>query len=176
MDKTIKSIATNFGIYLGVILSSVTVIAYATNLELLTQTWLGISLFIAIVVFGIIAVSKSKSALGGYISFKEAFTAYFITVMIGILINAVISVIIFNFIDPEAAVTLKELVIEKSIEMMRNFNTPEDALADALNQMENSPSQFAISSMVQSVIIQLIIYSVIGLIISLIMKKNNEDL
>jgi len=176
MDKTIKSIATNFGIYLGVILSSVTVIAYATNLELLTQTWLGISLFIAIVVFGIIAVSKSKSALGGYISFKEAFTAYFITVMIGILINAVISVIIFNFIDPEAAVTLKELVIEKSIEMMRNFNTPEDALADALTQMENSPSQFAISSMVQSVIIQLIIYSVIGLIISLIMKKNNEDL
>ncbi|AXO79799.1 DUF4199 domain-containing protein [Olleya aquimaris] len=176
MDKTIKSIATNFGIYLGVILSSVTVIAYATNLELLTQAWLGISLFVAIIVFGIIAVSKSKSALGGYISFKEAFTAYFITVMIGILINAVISVIIFNFIDPEAAVTLKELVIEKSIEMMRNFNTPEDALADALNQMENSPSQFAISSMVQSVIIQLIIYSVIGLIISLIMKKNNEDL
>ncbi|MBD3889893.1 DUF4199 domain-containing protein [Olleya marilimosa] len=176
MEKTIKSIALNFGIYLGVILSSATVIAYATNLELLTQPWLGITLFIAIIVLGIISIIKSKSALGGYISFKDAFTSYFITVLVGILINAVISVIIFNFIDPEAAITLKELVIEKSIDLMRSFNTPEDAIAEALTQMENSPSQFAIGSMIQSLLIQLVIYSVIGLIVSLIMKKTNEDL
>lgn len=176
MEKTIKSIALNFGIYLGVILSSATVIAYATNLELLTQPWLGITLFIAIIVLGIISIIKSKSALGGYISFKDAFTSYFITVLVGILINAVISVILFNFIDPEAAITLKELVIEKSIDFMRSFNTPEDAIAEALTQMENSPSQFAIGSMIQSLLIQLVIYSVIGLIVSLIMKKTNEDL
>lgn len=176
MEKTIKSIALNFGIYLGVILSSATVIAYATNLELLTQPWLGITLFIAIIVLGITSIIKSKSALGGYISFKDAFTSYFITVLVGILINAVISLIIFNFIDPEAAITLKELVIEKSIDLMRSFNAPEDAIAEALTQMENSPSQFAIGSMIQSLLIQLVIYSVIGLIVSLIMKKTNEDL
>ena len=176
MDKTIKSIATNFGIYLGAILSAITVIAYATNLELLTEWWLGIGLFVMIIVFGIISISKSKHALGGYISFKEAFTAYFVTVLIGIVISSLVSIIIFNFIDPEAAITLKELVIEKSIEMMRGFNAPEESIAEALSQMEEAPSQFAIGNVIQSLLIQLVIYSVIGLIISLIMKKTNEDL
>ncbi len=176
MEKTIKSIATNYGLYLGALMSSVTVIAYAVNLEILTKWWVGISLFVAIIVFGVISITKSKSELGGYIDLKGAFTSYFITVLVGLVISSVVSVLIFNFIDPEAAITLKEKIIETSIEMMKGFNAPEDAIAEAVTQMEEAPSQFAVGSLVQSLFIQLVIYSVIGLIASLIMKKNNEDL
>lgn len=176
MEKTIKSIATNYGLYLGAILASITVIAYAVDLGILTKWWLGISLFVAIIVFGIISISKSKSELGGYIDLKGAFTAFFITVLIGLVISSVINVLIFNFIDPEAAITLKEKVIESTIEMMRGFNAPEDAIAQTVTQMEDAPSQFSIGSLVQSLVLQLVIYSVIGLIASLIMKKTNEDL
>ncbi|RAJ16894.1 DUF4199 domain-containing protein [Olleya aquimaris] len=176
MDKTVKSIATNYGLYLGILLASVTVLAYALNLEILTKWWIGISLFLVIITFGIISITQSKSALEGFISFKDAFTSYFITVLIGILISSVVSVIIFNFIDPEAALTLKEKIIEASVEMMRSFNAPEDDIAEAVIKMEEAPSQFAIGSLVQSLFIQLVIYSVIGLIASLIMKKTNEDI
>ncbi|WP_452220470.1 DUF4199 domain-containing protein [Lacinutrix salivirga] len=175
MEKTIKSIAVNYGLYLGILLAAVTVLGYAVNLEILTKWWLGILLFIAIIIFGILSIAKSKSALGGFIDLKQAFTSFFITVLIGIVISTLVSVIIFNFIDPEAAETLKEKVIEASVDMMRGFNAPEDAIAEAVDKMEAQENQFAIGSLVQSLLIQLIIYSVIGLIVSAIMKKNNPD-
>ena len=145
MEKTIKSIAINFGLYLGATLGGITVLAYALYLDLLTKWWLGILLFVIIIVYGIISVSKSKASLGGYISFKESFSSYFITVAIGVIISTLVSVLVFNFIDPEAAVALKEKTIEATLQIMKNFNAPEEE-------------------------------AVIGLIVSLIMKKTNEDL
>jgi Flp pilus assembly protein TadB len=87
MEKSLKSIATNYGLYLGVFLALITVIAYAVNLELLTNMWLGIAILLVIVVFGIIAVAKVKQSQNGFASFKESFTSFFITVLIGFFFN-----------------------------------------------------------------------------------------
>ena len=97
MEKSIKSIATNNGLYLGLLLTLVYVIAYAVNLELLTKWWIGIGLLIAIVIFGIVSISKTKSALGGFISLKEGFTAYFITILLGLVVASIVSIVLFNF-------------------------------------------------------------------------------
>ncbi len=91
MDKTLKSIATNYGLYLGVLMALLTVISYAVNLELLTNMWYGIFILIAIIAFGIISVAKLKQAQNGFASFKEAFSSYFITVIIGLVISTFVS-------------------------------------------------------------------------------------
>ncbi|WP_044398662.1 DUF4199 domain-containing protein [Lacinutrix sp. Hel_I_90] len=175
METSIKSNALNYGLYLGILLALVTISGYALNLELLTKWWLGLIMFVVIVVFGIISTVKSKRLLNGIITFKEAFSSYFITVAIGIIISMIISIIIFNFIDPEAAIVLKEKTIEASIQMMRNFNAPEEAVANALEQMEAQKNQFSIGPQLQSNAIFLIIQAVIGLIVALIMKRNPEN-
>ena len=167
MEKSIKSIATNNGLYLGLLLTLVYVIAYAVNLELLTKWWIGIGLLIAIVIFGIVSISKTKSALGGFISLKEGFTAYFIT--------SIVSIVLFNFIDPDAAITLKEKTIEATAETMRNWNAPEESIIQTVEQMREQPNQFSIGSVLQSLVIQLVIYSIIGLIAALIMKKSDDN-
>jgi len=171
---SIKSIATNYGIYLGVLLASLTIIAYAVNLELLTNMWYGIFIMIAIIVFGIISVMKSKNFLNGFISFKQSFTAFFITILVGVLISTVVSYILFNFIDLEAAEVIKEKTIEVTINMLEGLGVPNEAIAEAVEEIEAS-NQFSIGKIIQGLIGQLVLYSVIGLIVAAVMKRTQTE-
>ncbi|ULC58874.1 DUF4199 domain-containing protein [Flaviramulus sp. BrNp1-15] len=174
MEKSIKSLAVNWGLYLGITLVVFTILGYV-NLDLFTKWWFGISMLILIIVFGIISAMKSKGLLGGFISFKNAFTSYFITIALGLAISTVVSIIIFNFIDPEAAITLKEKILDSTVEMMKGFGAPEEAIAEAVEKMEAEDNMFSIGKTLQNFIFQLIGYIIVGLIVALVVKKNNPD-
>ncbi|MFD0989602.1 DUF4199 domain-containing protein [Mariniflexile jejuense] len=174
MEKSLKSIATNYGLYLGILLALLTVISYAINIELLTYTWYGIFILIAIVAFGIVSVAKIKQAQNGFASFKESFSAYFITVLIGLIISTVVSYLIFNFIDTEAAGILKEKTVEKTVQMMKSFNAPNEAIAEAVEKIE-SQNQFSIGGILKGLAAYLVFFSVIGLIVAAAMKKSKPD-
>ncbi|SFZ92521.1 Protein of unknown function [Flaviramulus basaltis] len=174
MEKPLKSIAVNYGLYLGVLLALITVLAYAVNIELLTNMWVGILIIIIIIVFGIISVAKIKQVKNGFASFKEAFTSYFITVIIGLLISTLVSFLLFNFIDTDAAEVLKEKTIEKTVEMLEGFNTPSDVIAQTVEQIE-SQNQYSIGNIFKGLAGYLVFFSIIGLIVAAVMKKNNPD-
>ena len=174
MDKTLKSIATNYGLYLGVLMALLTVLSYAINLELLTNMWYGIFILIAIIAFGIISVAKLKQAQNGFASFKEAFSSYIITVIIGLVISTFVSYLLFNFIDTDAADVLKEKTIEKTVQMMENFNTPNEAIAAAVDQIE-SQNQWSIGNILKGLAGYIVFFSVIGLIVAAAMKKSKPD-
>lgn len=179
MEKTnaqiIKKNATNVGLTLGISLALITTLAYALSIELYTKWWFGTILFVFTVAFGIVSVSKSKGALNGFISFKEAFTSYFITILIGVLISTIVSILIFVVVDPDAAVFLQEKIIEMTVGMMERFGVPESEIAKQVEALQNTNS-YSLGSQVQGFFISLVIYSVIGLLVSLIFKRNNPDL
>lgn len=172
MENSIKSSAINLGLYLGVILAASTVLAYALNLELLTNMFYGIVLFIIAVGMSTFSTYKSKKMLGGFISFKNAFSSFFITIAIGLLINLVVGYIIFNVIDPEAAVTLQEKALEMQLEMLKNFGMTGEALDAAVDAAEKQGSIYSIPNLLKGLAGYLVFYSIIGLITSLIMKRN----
>ena len=58
--------------------------------------WLGIGILLAVIAFGVVSTAKSKSIMEGFLTFKEAFSAYFITVAVGIIISQVVSFILFG--------------------------------------------------------------------------------
>ena len=132
MEPTTKSTAINNGLYLGAILSLVSVLIYAVNLDLFTEWWLGIILFVVVVVYGVISAVKSRTILNGFISFKQAFTSYFITVAIGTLIATVVGIAIFTYIDPEAATYLNEQILLVTKQTMERFGMPQEAMEAAL--------------------------------------------
>ena len=173
MENSIKSNAINYGLYLGAFLALLTVIVYAINLDMMTNTWYGIFILLMIIVFGIVSVAKAKGILEGYISFKQSFTTYFLTILIGLVISTVVSYIIFNIIDPDAAIAIKEKTIEATINMMEGFGAPAETIAEQVDKMEKD-NQFSIGNIVQGLAMQLIIFSIIGLIVAAIMKKNPE--
>jgi predicted NACHT family NTPase len=174
MEKSLKSIATNFGLYLGILLTMATVIPYIIDIGLLTNTSLGVFILIAVIVFGIISVAKAKQAQNGYASFKEAFTAYFITIAIGLLISTLVSYVLFNFIDTNAAEVLKEKTIEKTVQLLENYNSPTDVIDETVENME-AQNNYSIVNMVKGLAGYLAMFSVIGLIVAAAMKKKNPD-
>ena len=54
MEQTTKTTAINYGIYLGGIISLITIIVYGVDLDLFINPWLGIVLFILVIAFGAI--------------------------------------------------------------------------------------------------------------------------
>ncbi len=174
MEKSLKSIATNYGLYLGALLALITVIAYAVNLELLTNMWVGIFIMVLIIIFGIISVAKVKQSQNGFATFKQAFTSYFIAVLIGLLISTLVSYLLFNFIDTEAAEVLKEKTIEQTVQMLEGFNTPNEAIAQAVEKIE-SQNQYSLGNIAKGVAGYLVFFSIIGLIVAAALKKNDPD-
>ena len=174
MENSIKSSAINYGLYLGGLLSLITVAIYAINLKLMVNMWLGIGLLLVLIGFGVVSTAKSKSIMEGFLSFKQAFSSYFITVAIGIIISTVISAILFNFIDPEAAEQVKQLTVESTISMMEGFNAPADTIAQAVDNIE-SQNQYSVINLLKSLAMGLLFQAVIGLIVAAIMKKKPEN-
>jgi hypothetical protein len=174
MEKSLRSSAVQYGLYIGLILSAFTIVSYAINIELLTKWWLGILLFLIIVIIGIVSTAKAKSLLNGFISFKQAFTTWFITIVVGIGISTLVNILLFNFIDPEAAEMIKQATIEASVSMMENFGAPQESIDQAVMEIENT-NQFAIGNLLKSLAFQFIFYAVIGLLVALVMKKSDPE-
>ncbi len=175
MEKSIKSSALNWGLYLGMALTLVTVIIYALDkLDIFVMWQFSIGLFVFILAMGFISASKSKKLLGGYISFKDAFTSFLLTVAVGTIISTVVSMIIFNFVDTDAAQELNEKILIATKESMERFGAPEDAIQEQLKKAQEKDN-FAIGTQLTNWVIGLVIYAIFGLIGAAIIKKKNPD-
>ena len=174
MEKSPKSIGATYGVYLGVFMILLTVLAYAFSLELFTKWWYGIFSFLVLLVVSILAVRNAKKHKISYFSFKNAFTTYFITVFVGMLIATAFSILLFTVIDTEAAQVVNEKTIEASRSMMERFGAPEAEINKALAEMESN-NQFSVGNQLKRFVYSLGFYLVIGLIIALIFKERNPD-
>ena len=135
MNEIIKKNGINFGIITGVISVLITSSIYLIDLSLMTKWWLGLTILAAYIVIGCVLLSRTKKDLGGFMTFKEGFTTYFVSALIGIAISVIFNILLFNFIDPEAAVTLKEMTLESTAEMMKNFGAPTSEIKKAVEKV-----------------------------------------
>ncbi|GAA0871900.1 hypothetical protein GCM10009117_10460 [Gangjinia marincola] len=172
MEANIKKIGVNQGLTLGLILATITILVYAVAQNLATEWYINLSVFILVVIFGIVASVKSRKAVGGFISFKDAFIPFFITVVIGIAINTVISIIIYNFIDPDAAQAIQEQIMISTREMMEKFGAPQQSIDEAMAQMADQNS-FSIGAQLQGLAMTIVFLSIIGLIVAAIIKRKD---
>lgn len=175
MEQQLKSSAINYGIYLGLSLALISVLIYVINVEYAIAWWIGIIMLLLILAFGIVSTAKSKDFLNGFISFKQAFSSFFITVAIGVIINTGVGMLIYGVIDTEAAVFLQEKGIENTVSMMERFGAPQSEIDKTIDAMSEDNS-FSIGNQLKAIAYQLVFYAVIGLIVAAFMKKKNPDL
>lgn len=174
MEKSLKSTAINFGLYLGIVLAALNIIVYVIDIKLYSSLWVAAASVIAVVIFGIISSNSAKKILGGFISFKKAFTAYFITVALGLFISTVVYFVLFNVVDTESAQVLADMQIEAQVEMMEKFGSPQEAIDAAVVQLkENNP--FSVGNQFLGYAIFLTFMSLIGLVVAAVTKKNDPN-
>ena len=174
MESTNKSNSINLGLYLGGMLSLIVVLIYAVNLDLFIEWWLGILLFVLVVAYGVVAVNKAKKNGGGFVSFKDAFIQYFITIAVGTFIGTIVSIAIFAVIDPDAATYLNEQILILSKTTMERFGAPQEVITTALEEASKKDN-FSIGMQLQSYVFRLAFYAIVGLIVALIVKKTDTS-
>ncbi|PKQ46364.1 DUF4199 domain-containing protein [Confluentibacter flavum] len=175
MKNSTKTLAIHYGLYLGSLLSIFTALGYAFNLGLLVNFWIMLLIIpIGIICFGIFSTAKVKKKLNGFLDFKQAFSSYFITVAIGIMISTFVTILIFNFIDKDAALEAKNILIENTENMLINAGAPNQAISENINKIE-SQDTFALGIQLKSLAQSLIFFAVIGLIVAAVMKKTDPN-
>ena len=174
MEASSKKLATSYGVYLGIALILVTVLIYAFDISIMTEWYLMAINLLLILVLCILAVSKAKKFNEGLFTFKKAFSVYFLTVLIGLLMATVFSLLLFNVIDPDAAETLKELTMEKQAAMLENFGMSEAQINEAMTEMQKEDT-FSLKNVLISFAFQLVFFSVIGLIVALIFREKDPN-
>ena len=171
VNVTLKESAIQYGLILGGILAILIVMMYALNQDLFLEWWIGIVVIPLIIIgTGIVSTAKSKDLLGGIMTFKEAFTAYFITIALGLLISTAVGILIFSIIDPELAKYIQEQSIEISRGIMERFDTPPEMIEEELDKLRGVDN-YSFTSQLKSYFGSLVFFSVIGLLVGLIFKK-----
>ena len=104
-------------------------------------------------------------------TFKEGFTTYFISAVIGIAISVVFNIILYNYIDPEAADTLKQLTMESTANIMKGFGAPASEIKKAIENLQEY-EQFSVIEQIKGSAYSIIGSSIFGLILAAIFKKD----
>ena len=174
MNEIIKKNGISFGIISGVVAALITATIYAIDLNLFTAWWVTVlSLSISIVI-AVILLSKTKKELNGVFPFKDAFTTYFISAVIGILISVAFNIILFNFIDPSAKDAIKEISIKYAVGMMEKFNTPSATINEAVKKLQEN-DQFSIVELLKGSIFSIVFSALFGLLLALVFKSKSTQ-
>lgn len=174
MNEIVKKNGVKFGIIAGGIAVLITTTMYAVNLELFAEWWIGITNIIIYTALGIYAMIQTKKELNGVYPFKDAFTTYFLYAVIGIAISILFNIILFNFIDPSAKDTLKEISIDAAVSMMKKFNAPAETIKTAVEEMNNT-DQFGIVEQLKGSIWSILFSAIFGLILAAIFKSKPKE-
>lgn len=181
MNEHIKKIGIKFGFILAFLLALPTLIAYTISSDILLTWWTFIYVFLAVIVCGLLVIGFSKKALQGLISFKSAFTAFFIMLIIGSSISIAVSILVFNFVAPE----LKQEVKQKNITIVENRKEMVMASKDlSKEQIDIASAQFddslknikesdphSIGNQTQGLFVFTAFFSVFGLLLAAMLKS-----
>ncbi len=165
------------GIFVGLVMIVYNLVAWFINAELLFNWVLALVVGIGLYVFFMWrAGNAAKIENGGYLTFKQSLKPTFLTYVIGSLIGVLFTYVLYNFIDP----TLNDMMLEKAIEvaekMVKMFGGNEEAVEQAIAEVEEKGASMTIGTIVQNYLVGLIFPGfVLALIVSAIVKKNPPE-
>ena len=173
METNMKNLSIEIGYKLGGILALSTILVYAIDFKLFLNPMFGVGFFIIIVAAGVYSTLQSRKINNGA-SFKQAFTSYFIAVAVGYLLGNLTTILVFVIIDPEAAKVLDEEMLIMTKEMLEGFGMSSDMIALSMDEASKK-SNFSLSSIAMQYVGNLVFFSLIGLLTSLICKRDKTE-
>jgi len=170
MNESVKKYGLQFGLYITLINTFYIIVGYSVDLNILVSAWGGISLFVLSLTLLIVATIQARKEMGGFISFKDAFSTFMTGFVVYSLANILVSYVLFSVVDPEAAIQLKEITIQTMADRLQSLGVPEADLDAAIEEMQNT-EQYSISNLLKGFGTSFVTYAIIGLIVSAVVKK-----
>lgn len=162
----------------GLILGSISIIllvaSYAIGVDFfLNNTWSIIKGILPYVVL-IFLVIEYKKLVGGYISFKETFTVTIGITVAGAFLSTFFSILLFNFIDPDFAVQLKDFTVEKLAVQLDQLpeSNPMYSVMETLIEQTQEEDIYSISNQASALFYSLFFHIIFSAIIAAFIKKD----
>lgn len=162
----------------GLILGSISIIllvaSYAIGVDFfLNDTW-SIVKGILPYIFLIFLVIEYKKFAGGYISFKETFTVTLGITVAGAFLSTFFSILLFNFIDPDFAVQLKDFTVEKLAVQLDQLpeSNPMYSVMETLIEQTQEEDIYSISNQASALFYSLFFHILFSAIIAAFIKKD----
>ncbi len=173
MRPEIKSIGYRFGLIGGALY-----FAYYLGFYLFSpEQFVGYAktiMFLITIVLLVLAPNSLKKNQGSYITFRDAFSVIVLSLLILSLISTASSLLVFQVLDRNLGDVLKETAIENSVKAFEMFNMSEEQIEKSIEAIEKQ-DLFSFMSHIRNFITWFLIYSVLGLIIAAIIKKNKPE-
>ena len=169
-----KTKGVNFGLCYGLYLVLLTLYAYVIDLNFFASFWFLGLVIIGFFVNGLWVIASLKKAQEGLVTFKEAFTIFFISNALALLLSTIITILIFIVIDPELQTIVKQLNITKTTEIMENMGATTDAIDKTIKGLR-AADNFSLVAQIKGYFSTLAISSIMGLLLALILKKKKEE-
>lgn len=166
-----KSTSLKWGLIGGMVIILYSIIMYVIDSTLLVNMWagfVGLAVLIGVIIMG---VKEVKTGQEGFISLSEALFAGFLVYVIASLVHTVFQYALFNWIDTNLPVLLKEKTIETTVEMMQKFGASEDDINKTLADLDSKLDMTSAGAMFWNFLKGSAFGFVVCFIIALIMKK-----
>ena len=162
------------GLILGSISILMLVVSYTLGVDFfLNDTWSIVKGILPYLVLIFIVINYKKLS-GGYISFKETFTITLGIAVAGAFISTFFSILLFNFIDPDFAVLLKDFTIEKLIVQLDQLpeSNPMYGVMETLIEQTQEEDIYSVSNQASAFFYSLFFHIIISAIIAAFIKKD----
>lgn len=128
--------------------------------------------FILMMILLTVMAFEQRKAMGGFIPFKDAFSAVFVSILIVVIMSQLYTVIYTNLIDPEYYEKTLQMSQNMTIQLGASEEAAEQAIASAEETIERQKS---IGGILMSTMLQVILYSLFGFIIAAIVKRSKPE-
>lgn len=160
-----------WGLIAGLILIAITTLNYTVLLSnyivFLVTTF--VIYIIYLVLYWISGVQQRK-ALGGYIEFKQAFRAIFITILISSVMLAAWEIIYSKVIDPQLA----QKIQNATIEFMQRMKVPEEKIDETITNFEKQDKNIQWGTLVSAFAIGIVVKSLFGMMVAYLIRRKPE--
>jgi len=174
MEEKPKSVAMNgitYGIITGVIIILFSLILYLFDQNLNTAlTWIAYLFLVGGMIWG--TLDYRKKVLNGYMSYGKAFSTSFMIVLFAAILVGIYSYLFYQVIAPDAVQDIIDMSRQQALERNPNMSDEELERAMEMGAFFMTPIWMAIYGMIG----QIIIGSIIALITSLFLKKEDNSM
>ena len=170
MNPIIKKNGITYGVIIGVFSILVTTLIYVIDLSLFINWMVGVFSLIVFLIIGIVLLKKTKKEMNGILTFKEAFTTYFLASVIGATMSVLFQLVLFNFVDTDAKDALNSLNVKFTTETMQKWGAPEKAIDEQRAALANVDN-YSPANLFKGLIFSFVLSGIMGAILGLVFRN-----
>ncbi|AWA31281.1 hypothetical protein HYN48_14920 [Flavobacterium magnum] len=171
MTSIVKKTGLQSGIALGTLLILLSAYIYFQDLGWFNNVVVGMLTLLGIVISGTAAAILVRRKLGGFITFREAFATYFLTIFTAHAMQCVFAVIITSFVlTTETKVSMKQQMYEFNLNLMKQNLAPE-ADKDKMTASWPAYDPFSVKEVITPSILYLLRDCLFGFLAALVIRN-----